>query len=219
MPLPPADANRRLQHHRKISVEAYSRDDGLWEIDATVSDTKTHETQRVGGIRPAGEPIHDLKLRLVVDTRMNILQSGAESRSVPYPGHCEAHGDRYAQLVGLNLLQGFRRAATERLGGVRGCTHITELAGVLPTAVVQAMAATVFDPQGESGVQPFQLDRCHALSLEGEVVRLHYPAWFRQPGANKLSQNPPPEILAARPGEPADAAPSPFVLNSRKDHP
>ena len=82
---------------------------------------------------------------------------------MPYPGQCDDHGDAYAALVGLNLLKGFRQAVKERLGGVAGCTHLTELTQVLPTAVIQAFAGEVLDTREDSEHRPFQIDRCHAL--------------------------------------------------------
>ena len=120
-------------------------------------------------------------LRLVVNEQLDVLEAGSETRWMPYVGHCNDHDDAYARLVGLNLLQGFRKALRERVGGVLGCTHLTELAQVLPTAVVQAFAGEVIDTRGTdaSASQPFQIDRCHALAGEAEVVRLHYPRWHR----------------------------------------
>ena len=81
-------------------------------------------------------------------------------------------------------MQGFRRAVQERLGGVRGCTHLTELSQLLPTAIVQAFAGDVIDTQEPAlgAAQPFQIDRCHALRSDGDVVALHYPRWFRPAG-------------------------------------
>ena len=104
---------------------------------------------------------------------------------MPYPGLCDSHQDAYGQLVGLNLLRSFHKAVRERLGGVRGCTHITELAQVLPTAVMQAFAGDVIDTRGtaEGAQKPFQLDRCHALASSGEAVRVHYPRWYRPAAA------------------------------------
>ena len=180
MTLPPAAAERQLKHRRRIDVQVYARDDGLWEVDATLADTKAQDAHMAaGGLRPAGTPIHDMLLRLVVDTQFNILQAGAETRWMPYPGLCDQHGDTYGRLVGLNLMRGFRQALRERVGGVLGCTHITELAQVLPTAVVQAFAGEVLDTRGEGEQQPFQIDRCHALRADGEAVRLFYPRWYR----------------------------------------
>lgn len=186
MALPPAASNRQLRHRRSIDVTIHSRDDDLWEVDAQVRDVRTSVTAMATGPLAAGEPIHDLLLRLVIDAQFNVLEAGAESRSRPYPGACENHGDAYSQLVGLNLMRGFRHAVMERLGGVRGCTHLTELSQVLPTAVVQAFAGVVVDTRGETGdaQRPFQIDRCHALRADGPVVRAYYPRWYRSAGTN-----------------------------------
>lgn len=188
MTLPPAAAERRLLHRRSIDVQVYARNDGLWDVEATLVDTKTRDAQLAEGTRPAGTPIHDMLLRLVVDRRLDIVAAGSQTRWMPYPGHCDQHGgagveggDAYTQLVGLNLLDNFRRRLRERVGGVAGCTHLTELAQVLPTAVVQAFAGDVIDTRGqdEGAGRPFQIDRCHALRSDGEVVRVHYPRWHR----------------------------------------
>ena len=187
MTLPAAAAQRRLKHRRQIDVQVFSRDDGLWEVDATVSDVKTRDTRMGQGIRPAGEPIHDMLLRLVVDTGFNVIESGALTRSMPYAGECDAHGDAYGRLVGLNLMHGFRQRLRERLGGVLGCTHITELAQVLPTAVVQAFAGEVIDTRGlDADSPPFQIDRCHALRSSGPAVREHHPRWYKPAAATPV---------------------------------
>jgi len=181
MALPTAAPERQLKHRRSIDVRVYARGNGLWEVDAHLGDVKTRDAKLAGEVRHAGDPIHDMLLRLVIDEAFNILEAGSETRWMPYPGHCNEHGDAYARLVGLNLLKGFRQAVRERLGGVQGCTHLTELTQVLPTAVVQAFAGEVLDTREDnaSGQQPFQLDRCHALRTDGPVVRTHYPRWYR----------------------------------------
>ena len=181
MTLPQAAASRQLKHRRQIDVQVYARGNGLWEVDALLIDTKTRVAQMAEGPRPPGTPIHEMLLRLVVNEKLDILEAGSETRWMPYPGLCTEHGDAYAQLVGLNLLQNFRKALRERVGGVLGCTHITELAQVLPTAVVQAFVGEVIDTRGTdaNASQPFQIDRCHALRSDGEVVRLQYPRWYR----------------------------------------
>lgn len=183
MSLPPAAPQRQLKHRRQIDVQVFARGHGLWEVDALIIDTKTRVAQMADGPRAAGKPIHEMLLRLVVNERFDILEAGSETRWMPYTGLCDDHGDAYARLVGLNLLQDFRRQLRERLGGQKACTHLTELALVLPTAVVQAFAGDVIDTRGdtEGASRPFQLDRCHALRSDGEAVRLHYPRWYRAP--------------------------------------
>lgn len=181
MALPTAAPERQLKHRRSIDVRVYARGNGLWEVDAHLGDIKTRDTTLAGQARRAGDPIHDMLLRLVVDEAFNIVEAGSETRWMPYPGHCDHLGDAYGALVGLNLLQGFRAAVRQRLGGVQGCTHLTEMTQVLPTAVVQAFAGEVLDTREDnaSGRQPFQLDRCHALRTDGPVVRTFYPRWYR----------------------------------------
>ncbi|HJV83979.1 MAG TPA: DUF2889 domain-containing protein [Noviherbaspirillum sp.] len=182
MPLSPPTSRRALKHTRTIQVEAFARDDGLWDIDAHITDVKTRPINLASGSRSAGQPIHDLWVRLTVDTQFNIIAAEAVSDSVPYPGHCDTIGPAYKKLVGLNLLKGFREGVKQRLAGIQGCTHLTELALVLPTAVVQAYAGDVLDTRDGASAdgqshKPFQLDRCHALRTDGEAVAKYYPRW------------------------------------------
>ncbi len=193
MALPLAAPDRQLRHRRRIDVQIYARGNGLWEVDAQLDDVKARDFQMRGEMRAAGEPIHDMRLRIVVDEQFNIVEAGAQTVAMPYPGACDAHGDIYARLVGLNLLDGFRRGVQQRLGGTQGCTHLTELTWVLPTAVVQAFAGEGLldrvDSEGQPA-RPFQLDRCHALRSDGAVVQAQYPRWYRAPTPSDAIETP-----------------------------
>lgn len=193
--------NRRHVHTRSIRVDAFAREDGLWDLEARLTDTKSRDFPLATGLRPAGEPVHDMLLRVTIDEKLDIVEAVAESPSVPYPGHCDAIGPDYRKLVGLNLLQDFRRHLVGRLGGVHGCTHITELAKVLPTAAVQAFAGEVFKTRDsayeghrDDERMPWQLDRCHALRVDGAAVAQFYPRWFeprrRAPAAKPVAVKP-----------------------------
>ena len=166
---------RRRLHTRSIVVEVYARDDGLLDLEARLTDVKDHDLPLPSGLRPAGEAIHDMHLSVAVDRDFNVIAAGARSSTVPYVGSCET-GSAYGALKGLNLLDKFRKAVMQVIGGTRGCTHLSELAGILPTVAVQAAAGMRrVDPDQ----QPFQLDRCHALVTDGEAVRRFYPRWYR----------------------------------------
>ncbi len=182
MALPTAAPERQLRHRRRIDVQIYARGNGLWEVDARLSDVRSRDTPLARGLLPAGEPIHEMLLRIVVDEQFNVVEAGAQTEAMPYPGACESYGDVYDRLVGLNLMRGFRHAVMERLGGVAACTHITELTQVLPTAVVQAFAGQVIDTNGapDSSEPQFQIDRCHALRSDGPTVKTYYPRWYRR---------------------------------------
>jgi hypothetical protein len=178
---------RQLKHTRALRIEVYARDDGLWDVEARLTDVKTRDMTLAGETRRAGDPVHDMTLVIAVDTRFNIVAAQARTDAMPYPGLCDQYGDAYAKLVGLNLLKGFHREVKARLGGIQGCTHITELAQVLPTAVVQAFAGEVLDTRedGEAAGEhkPFQIDRCHALRSDGEAVARFYPRWSTRTAA------------------------------------
>ena len=199
MALPTAASDRQLKHRRSIEVQIYARGNGLWEVDAHITDVRSRETRMATGMLPAGQPIHDMLLRLVVDERFNVVEAGAETSAMPYPRECNSYGDIYSRLVGLNLMKGFRHGVKERLGGVQGCTHITELTQVLPTAVVQAFAGEVIDTRGDSAdsPQPFQIDRCHALRADGDAVKTYYPRWYRAPQNSAPANSPPASDAAA----------------------
>ena len=181
MALPTAAPERQLKHRRNISVQIYARGDGLWEVDAHITDVRSRDTPMSYGLLPAGEPIHDMLVRLLIDESFNVLEAGAQTTAMPFPGQCDSFSEVYGRLVGLNLMRGFRQAVKERLGGVQACTHITELTQVLPTAVMQAFAGEVIDIGGdiESSEQPFQIDRCRALRADGDAVKTFFPRWHR----------------------------------------
>ena len=183
MPLSPPVSRRALRHTRAIEVQAFARDDGLWDIDAHISDIKTRDAVLATGVRAAGTPLHDLYLRLTIDRQLTIVAAEAASDAVPYPGFCDTIGPAYKALIGLNLMKGFRFELKKRLSGTLGCTHLTELAQVLPTAAIQAFAGDVLptrdgDQPDDQAERPFQLDKCHALRIDGAAVALYYPRWL-----------------------------------------
>ena len=190
MALPIAASERQLKHRRHIDVQVYARGDGHWEVDAHLCDVRERASELHGVLLPAGATVHDLLLRLVVDARFDVIEACAQSQTVPYPGACDVFGELYGQLVGLNLMRGFRAGVRERLGGVLGCTHLTELTQVLPTAVVQAAAADAGDNRDlpaagcrPDRAQPFQIDACRALRGDAATVKTYYPRWYRSSSA------------------------------------
>ena len=178
---------RALRHTRAIEVTAYARDDGLWDLDARLTDIKVRDTTLASGLRAAGTPLHDLHLRITINRELTIVEAEAASDAVPYPGYCDTIGDAYKKLIGLSLMKGFRLGLKERLSGVLGCTHLTELAQILPTAAIQAYANDVIQTRDGAGdllpERPFQIDKCHGLRADGPAVAAYYPRWVAKPGS------------------------------------
>ena len=177
MPLAPVSSSRKPLHVRSIQVQAFERDDGLLDLEAHLTDVKPFDVPLTAGVRPAGQPVHDMWLRVTIDMQFDVVAVEACSDSVPYTGYCETIGPAYRKLVGANLLKGFRNAVKDRMGATHGCTHLSELTAVLPTAAVQALAGRL--RRAGAQARPFQIDRCHALASDGAAVARYYPQWYR----------------------------------------
>ena len=177
MPLPSSIVPRQRLHQRSITYEGYLRDDGMFDIEAHLVDAKDHDYELVTGTRPAREAVHDMWARVTIDRNFVIHAIEVRTVGMPYPDACDRIEPAYGKLVGANLVQGFRKRLHDDMGGVHGCTHVTDLLGSLPTAAVQTFAGLRRENEGEA--KPFQLDRCHALETTTDTVRRYYPKWYR----------------------------------------
>jgi hypothetical protein len=177
MPLTTPVARERL-HLRRLSYEGFRRDDGLFDIDAKLVDTKDHVYPLAAGTRTPDEPVHLMHVRVTINARFDVLEIDAATDEMPYPGHCNRITPEYKKLTGANLLRGFRKSIAAQLGGVKGCTHLSELLSFLPTAAVQTFAGLKRETEGWADKKPSQLDACHALDTRGEAVKTFYPKWY-----------------------------------------
>ena len=90
--------NRRLVHTREIKTQAFARDDGLWDLEASLIDTKAKDFPLASGVRPAGDAIHHMFLLVTIDERFNIVAAQARTESMPYPGYCNRIEPEYQKL-------------------------------------------------------------------------------------------------------------------------
>ena len=140
MPLPEPTAKREPLHRRTIEIVGYRRADGLFDIEGRLHDRKDVAFPVGGRQLPPGEAVHDMWLRITVDRELRIVDASASTEAMPYAGSCDRITPDYANLIGLSIGPGYLRHVKERLGGVHGCTHITELAAALATAAFQTFA-------------------------------------------------------------------------------
>lgn len=175
----PEPAPRKLSHTRTLTLQGYEREDGLWDIEGHICDTKPFYFSLSGCNREAGDPIHEMRVRLTINSGLDVLEVVATAQSMPYPGHCDSTLPDYGKLVGLNLGHGFRRGVLERMGGIKGCTHVTELFTHLPSAAYQLLSsqAHLYDPEKKN----FAAGRCVGLRPDGDMVKQHYPHWYKAP--------------------------------------
>ena len=191
MPLSPP-APREPLHTRTIVLHGYRRADGLYDIEAQLTDTKTYSFANENrGTIEAGEPLHGMWMRLTVDEDMRITAAEAATDHAPY-AVCPAAAPNFARLEGLVIGGGFLKAAAAKVGGTVGCTHLRELLQQMATTAYQtikparAQREVAADPgaNGEKldarisqhfGGAPKILNTCLAYSSDSPVVRNRWP--------------------------------------------
>jgi hypothetical protein len=138
MPLP-RSAPRKMLHLRDIALRGYEREDGLFDIEGHITDVKTYSlgTPERPGFG-AGEPVHDMWLRLTIAGDMEIRAVVTNMDSTPY-GYCLGAGPNMQRLVGLRIGKGFMKEMSARLGGAEGCTHLRELLQPICTVAFQTI--------------------------------------------------------------------------------
>ncbi len=182
MPLP-TPTNRAQQHTRRVTCEGYKREDGLWDIEGHLLDTKNipiELKERENGILPAGEPVHSMSIRLTIDLDMNIRDVAASMDHTPFSG-CPSIADRYKLLIGTRIAPGFTKLTKDLFSGVSGCTHLLELLGPVATTAFQA---THYEREAREGwtqgdQKPPMLDMCHTMAADGAVVRDYWPHFYQ----------------------------------------
>jgi hypothetical protein len=181
MPLSPP-SERKLLHKRQILCQGYERPDGRWDIEGHLVDIKTYAWQNdYRGNVEAGEPIHEMWLRLTIDEDFLIHAAEASSDHHPF-ALCPSVVPNFAVLKGLKIGPGWRRAVRERVGGVKGCTHMVELLWPMASTAYQTIYSArerrARDEAESTGEKPELLDTCRALASDSEVVKRYWPAYY-----------------------------------------
>jgi hypothetical protein len=179
MPLS-APASREPLHSRDIRCQGFRRADGLWDIEAHLTDVKTYDYESMArGTVPAGSPIHDMWLRFTLDDDLRITAVETAFDTVPY-GPCPSAGASFQGLVGLRIGPGWARKVREQVGGTHGCTHMRELINVLATVAFQTIFSLREKELLASGERrPPMIDTCLSWAADSPVVKEQYPRWYK----------------------------------------
>ena len=184
---------REPLHLRDIELRGYRREDGLFDIEARLTDSKTYAFSNSdrGQIDP-GVPLHRMLARMTLNTEMVITAFEAVTEFGPY-AICPTAAPNFARLAGLKIGRGFLKAANERVGGVHGCTHLRELLGQMGTVAFQTLFAVRIKretapnavantdqptPAAEKPSRPMMLGTCLAYAPDSPVVARQWPQFY-----------------------------------------
>jgi len=176
-----SDSNEELEllHTRQIDLRFYKRKDGLYEVVGQFSDIKTYpfRLQLAEEDLPAGEPVHDMELRMVIDDDLTIYDIKATMNATPF-GVCREAQNTLAPLKGLRIAAGWNKKVREILGGTKSCTHLMELLGPMATTAFQGLAPKRLEEIEHPDNEPLRkakVNSCYAYSEDRVVVARLWP--------------------------------------------
>ena len=188
MPLS-APVPRKTSHIRRVTYQGYEREDGLWDMEAELHDSKAHDMPsfRHQGVRLAGDPIHHMWLRVTIDRKLVVHAIEAAMDAHPLQD-CPQARPALQGMVGACMARGWRQAIAQHMGGVASCTHLRELLFNMATAAFQTLTAAFGG--GDPDPPPRHLGQCTGWDFEGNGVKEYFPQFYGRGEANTQPSTP-----------------------------
>jgi len=96
-------AARTPLHTRTIRLDGFSREDGLFDVEARLTDVKHYDLPGwSAGPLPAGQPMHDMVVTMTVDLEGTIRAFEARTEAGPHR-LCRAGPSHFARLFDLSI--------------------------------------------------------------------------------------------------------------------
>ncbi len=172
---------RKLAHTRMVTCHGYQRDDGLWDIEGRIVDTKPYRFQNRdrGGWIEADEPLHDMSIRLTVNLDLEVVDTDAVIDDSPY-NYCKSGAATARNLIGRKIEHGWTQKSKKAMGDNRGCTHLTQLLGPVATTAIQTIVSEKIrrSKDGKRRGNPAFINSCHSYASDSPVVQLHWPDYY-----------------------------------------
>ena len=180
----PEPQPRKHIHTRAIDYRGYQREDNLWDIEAHMTDIKTYPIRNNWrGQLEVGEPLHEMLIRITIDNKFCIQDIWARTENSPFK-ICPDIADAYKNLIGIKMGPGWRKAIRQKVGGVRGCTHLTELLFPMATVAMQTiwplLSKNTKEKKSDKSPDraPIVLNTCHAWDSKSPVVKENAPNFY-----------------------------------------
>ena len=192
MPLSDPHPARTPLHTREIKMDAFHREDGLWDIEGRVVDKKAYSyASAARGEVVAGEPVHDMNIRMTLDNHFEVVDIEVKMDAFPF-SICNEVEPNFKELIGLKVGAGWMKRVRERVGGKHGCTHVVELFGPMATVAFQAIPTHMRVMKEKQGIdpnkptdpnkpmrKPHALGGCHSWAYDSPVVKELMPQWYQ----------------------------------------
>jgi hypothetical protein len=153
-------------HRRSINHQTWQHEDGSLEIESRLIDSKAYDTH-IGFNRPlpAGEPVHDMTIRVLLGPDGVIRDIELRMDSTPFEICPEVIG-RFEDLRGASMGRGWNDFLSMRFSGTGGCRHLVDLLRGMGTVVFQSAHGRGWTREALDGMT----DSCHAFRQDGPVI-------------------------------------------------
>jgi hypothetical protein len=174
-------------HRRVIETEGFLRDDGLFDVEAHLVDTKQHGYRdSLGRDRRPGDRLHDIGVRLTLNAEMVVCDIEVAMPATPF-SLCTGAMPSFKVLIGERVGGGWRQVIRDRVPQTEGCTHVREMLAVMATVAIQTIASLSLKQSGlklpedqQRPGRPHFIDGCRAWDARREVVAHLYPEHARR---------------------------------------
>ncbi len=160
-------------HTRKIEINTFDLGDHRILVEGELEDTR----RSPNGENSDAETflIHHLVARIWVQgPDLTISAVDAEMKRIPRQA-CPEALPAIGRLAGVKIITGFTQKVKDLIGGIRGCSHLTNLFLTLgPVAVQGYWAAYGRKPETRSLQNPAisrVIDSCHVWRKDGPFVK------------------------------------------------
>ena len=176
------ELSRETLHTRVVKMEGFRRSDGLFEIEARLTDTKPFDFRPVSDDRvvQAGDLVHNMCVRIVFDENLLVHDVIAFTDSAPY-ADCYGAPATLKSLIGLRMVGGWTSEVRKRLPGAASCVHLAGL--MVPMAATAYQTLSGWRAREAGGNPPIDktsmLDSCLAYASHGQIVRRHWPEHYK----------------------------------------
>jgi hypothetical protein len=186
---------RKPLHTREIKCAGYLRDDGLIDVEAELRDISPDGTDLLFRMVQPGADIHHMQVKATLSADL-VIQDISATMLTGATSMCPEITAAYGELKGLALRKGFRQEVKARVGGVRGCTHLTDLLGPMATTAMQSHFAhqralrNGRRPADGIGLmpRPAVIGTCHTYHADSVATQVLWPlhrrpsvAWAAEP--------------------------------------
>jgi Protein of unknown function (DUF2889) len=181
MPLS-APSKRSEAHHRVIDMRVFAREDGLYDVEGHLVDRKPFAFTRFSTTEPwpAGQALHDLWVRMTVDSSYTVRAIEAASDTTPH-AICKEAERTLSVLVGERIAKGWSSRVKELLRGAASCTHLMEMMIPLATTAMQGIMGMRGERVVDIEANAHKIDSCYAYGRNREVVMRLWPSRWQPP--------------------------------------